>query len=325
MGISHEFLESHIREWEERLKEAAYPHRAKWPSRLFHHSPLENAIAILKGGCLRSRSDPQNMRRRDVAAAGVIDNRVDAHHFVRLYFRPRTPTQYHIEGIRKPADCRYDGAHAPVLIMFVLDGRPVLALEDVCFSDRNMQLGDAIPGKTQEYFSSIPFHKVYHEGSTSDHSIFHHRCAEVLAPSPLSLDFTLQWVYCRSEAERDTLLYFLERDASAWAPKIKVSDDLRVFEKTYCYVETVNLSRTGVIFQLNPRRDRGANHIRVCVWNAQGRQVVNFVNHSLPALPPQGKRWRVGAKFGEGVYRIRIDIEGHLAYENVLALDEAPF
>lgn len=37
-----------------------------------------------------------------------------------LYFRPRTPTQFHNEGIRPPLQRGQSGAHCPVPIFFVL-------------------------------------------------------------------------------------------------------------------------------------------------------------------------------------------------------------
>jgi ssDNA thymidine ADP-ribosyltransferase, DarT len=117
MALSAVEAEAHIRKWEQNLDQKYYAHRKHWPSRLFHHAPLENAVQILVEGVLRSRSDPDIQLARDVAGAGVIDAREEAHKFVRFYFRPRTPTQFHIEGIRKTEECEFS-FQAPVLVMF---------------------------------------------------------------------------------------------------------------------------------------------------------------------------------------------------------------
>lgn len=154
MALSAAFVDRHIATWRQKLTSEFYPHRKHWPSHLFHHTPLENALRILQDGCLLSRNDGQDRRVKDVAAQGVIDNRDHAHGHVRLYFRPKTPTQYHIEGIRKDGDCAYPNAHAGVLIMFLLDARAVLTAPEVQFSDKNMQLGSAVPGSDEAYFSS---------------------------------------------------------------------------------------------------------------------------------------------------------------------------
>jgi hypothetical protein len=72
MALAPAFIDAHIHKWETALKSAFYPYRQKWPSRLFHHAPIENALKILTDGHLRSRADPKNQRTKDVAAAGVI-------------------------------------------------------------------------------------------------------------------------------------------------------------------------------------------------------------------------------------------------------------
>lgn len=326
MGLSKEFLNTHIQEWEHKLSGPVYPHREKWPSHLFHHAPLENAVSILNSGTILSRNDSSRLRTRDVAAAGVIDYSIRAHSFVRLYFRPRTPTQYHVEGVQKAGDNPYgENVHAPVLMMFVLDSRSVLSSDGVFFSDANMQSG-AIENSSETFFRTIPFDKVYHEGGTrSDRSIISRRCAEVLVPSPLSLDDKLRWVYCRSEAERATLLQALSASASRWERKIRVSDDLKVFEKRFTFVEKVSLINEGVIFRLNPRADLRLISVSLEVRDATGGMCVRMNNAEIPASPPKAAAWQVKAKLTPGLYRVIIRLEGHEAYNCTLMLDELPF
>jgi hypothetical protein len=322
MGLSPSFVQSHIDKWEARLDSPNYPHRKKWPSRLFHHSPLDNAIEIIRDGNLRSRSDPDNPRIADVAACGVIDTRSEPHSWARLYFRPKTPTQYHIEGIRRAGECRYgENAHAPVLYMFVFAARQVLTRSDVCFCDRNMQISTAIHGDSENYFSNIPFDKVYHEGMIGgDRSIIEHRCAEVLSPSPLPLNETLQWIYCRSEAERATLLYRLGNAAYLWRERIRVSDDLKVFQRDYTFVEDVEIASDGVVFQLNPRLDRQKVNILIEARNLKGALLFSFASNmaARPDLP--AKRWKVNHNFSNGRYHVRITLEGFLAFERQIWL-----
>jgi hypothetical protein len=318
MALTEAFIDAHIAKWEAALRVPSYSYREKWPSRLFHHAPIENAVQIITDGHLRSRSDPANQREKDVAAAGVIDHREHAHNFARLYFRPKTPTQWHIEGIRKAGECKFgDKAHAPVLIMLVFDAKRVLSISSVSFCDRNMQLGSAQPGDTEEYFSAIPFQKVFHEGGTGgDSTIKDHRCAEVLVPSPLSLAGNLQWVYCRSSAERDTLIHLLGKLGPAWAKRILVSSDLLVFHREYAFVDEVSLADSGVVFQLNPRVDRKMLDVSVQVWDARGARIINFRNRDMAATPnPPVKRWRVSHPLLDGKYHIQIELDGHLAFK----------
>lgn len=173
MALRPAFVDAHIADWQRCLTSPYYPHRKHWPNHLFHHAPMENAVAILHDGYLRSRNDAQNNRPIDVAAPGVIDSRDHAHDRVRLYFRPKTPTQWHIEGIRKVGECNYgEATHAAMLVMFALDAKLVLTKPDIMFSDQNMQLGATVPGSDEAYFSNIPFAKVFSEGGTGgDRSI----------------------------------------------------------------------------------------------------------------------------------------------------------
>jgi len=209
MGLSAGFINAHIAAWEARLNTPFQTYRAQWPSRLFHHAPVENAALILKHGRLLSRIQSEGRRAVDVAPPDLIGSRTRPHEFARLYFRPRTPTQFLIEGIRKPSEY-YQGKHAPVLVMFVFDARKVLALDEVRFSDANMQSQWTTDGNTEAFFSGIDWQSVFHNSPTQERGIRRRRCAEVLAPSPLPLRDNLQWVICRSQAERAMLLSALE-------------------------------------------------------------------------------------------------------------------
>lgn len=164
MPLSEGEVDAHIEKWESALAAGSYPHRRYWPSRLFHHSPIENAVRILNEGYIRARRDPENAVQRDVAGRNVINLRHDAHDFVRFYFRPKTPTQFHIEGIRKEDECEEFGVHAPILIMFVFRAKPILTNAGTRFSDENMQRGSALVGDDLGFFRTIPFEKVYQEG-----------------------------------------------------------------------------------------------------------------------------------------------------------------
>lgn len=326
MALSEAFVAAHIRHWQAQLNQPWYNHRRYWPECLFHHAPLENAAAILASGMLRSRNDPNNPRPRDVAAREVNAAREHAHDRVRLYFRPKTPTQYHIEGIRKSGECRFgDETHAPVLVMFILNAQHILSMPDTQFCDRNMQRGDAIPGDTEAYFADIPFAKVYHEGPTGgDEAITYHRCAEVLPRSPLDLDHCLKAVLFRSEPERDTLLTLLGRDRARWAGRCYVSDALKASEKRYSFVQEIGMTREGVTFLLNPRFDGLGVKISIQVWNGTGQFVVRFDHLNLPAASPQG-RWIYNHAFDDGLYRVRVEIEDHLAYDANIPLGPALF
>jgi hypothetical protein len=326
MALRHDFIVAHIERWQAELNKPWYNHRRYWPDCLFHHAPIENAAAILASGSLRSRNDPENPRPRDIAAREVNAARAHAHDRVRLYFRPKTPTQFHIEGIRKPGECRFgDETHAPVLVMLILDAQRILAMPNTQFCDRNMQRADAEPADSEAYFATIPFDKVYHEGPTGgDESIIYHRCAEVLPQSPLDLEHCLRAAFFRSEAERDTLLNLLGHHRARWAGRCHVSDALKVFEKRYSFVREIGMTREGVTFRLNPRVDRRGVKISIQIWDVTGKFIARFDHADLQAAPPEGQ-WIYNRVFDDGVYRVRVELEDHLAYYADIPLGPALF
>lgn len=328
MALSEQFIDRHIARQRERLTSEFYPHRKHWPGRLFHHAPIENAVAILRDSFLRSRNDDANLAPRDVAAPGVIDARTHAHDSVRMYFRPKTPTQWHIEGIRKPGECTYGNeTHAGVFVMFALDAKTILMNSRVTFSNQNMQLGSTTPGNTENYFQNIDFEKVYHEGTTGgDRSITDTRCAEVMVPSPLPLEDCLKAIYLRSDPEQETLLHLLGDQRERWAPFCQVSDNLKVFQKDYTFVQVLRLSGDGVVFRLNPRKDRRTIKIQINVYDSSGRLVANFFNNDHAAHPsPPFDEWIWERSFNDGLYIVEIFLEDTLAYRAHLQLGDALF
>ncbi|MFT3728748.1 MAG: DarT ssDNA thymidine ADP-ribosyltransferase family protein [Terricaulis sp.] len=329
MGLRREFVDAHIAKWVAQLTHTYfYPHRAKWPPRLFHHTPIENAARILRSGALLSRTASESSRVLDIADPEIVNTRDRAHDFVRLYFRPRTPTQFWIEGIRRPSEYFKGNKHAPTLIMLVFDARSILSIDGVRFSDGNMQSANTCDGDDENFFSTIDFDRVFHEGpfNRSDPHVIVRRCAEVLAPSPLPLE-NLSFIYCRSAAERDFLLYKLGDAASKWERRVLVSDDIRVFEKRYTFAEHVSLSQQGVFFELAPRADAAPVNLDVQVKSLfGGKQYVQWGPANLATTNTAGgRRWRIDASLPSGAYIVIIRLEGCLAYENVLFVEDDPF
>ncbi|MGR3373714.1 DarT ssDNA thymidine ADP-ribosyltransferase family protein [Pseudooceanicola nanhaiensis] len=327
MALSDAFVDRHIAYWTSELEASYREYRKHWPRFLFHHAPLENAVGILNDGHLRARNDPHRTSALDVAAQGVIDNSTAAHDRVRLYFRPRTPTQFHIEGIQKPGECHYGAnAHAPVLVMFVLDAKSILTRPDVQFSDRNMQRLDVRTGSDEAFFNTIDFAKVYHEGGTGgDSSIIACRCAEVLPTTPLRLTDHLEGIWCRSEPERDTLLHKLGGGRAAWEKQCQVSEALKVFDKRFAFVEALSLSQEGVSFRLNHRHDLGTISLNIEAFDETGVRRVNYQNSAFTTYNTSGGRWIHRTNLAPSNYAVRVSIDGHLAFEANIALEDSLF
>lgn len=110
--------------------------RQWWPRFLFHFTDVQNAANILQDGCLLSRSTAVSLGHMvtDNASPDIIGQTDPAWAgYVRLYFRPRTPTQYRNEGFR-PEGQRELGAHCPVPVFFLFDAESVLCRADSLFT-----------------------------------------------------------------------------------------------------------------------------------------------------------------------------------------------
>jgi hypothetical protein len=325
MGLSPDVVHAHIDHWKRHLGKGNRPHRRNWPARLFRHEPLENAVRILQSGVLLSRNDAATAIKRDIAPADIITSRAAAHGSARLYFRPKSPTQYHIEGIRKPNEL-YQSRQAPVLIMMLFQAEAILTHPNVEFSDGNMQSRRTRTGNTEADFRSLPFNLIYHDGNFDPHSaegedIVRRRCAEVLLPSPLQLSKNLQAVLCRSPAERATLLHLLGDSADQWSDKVKVFTRPGLFENRYAYLNTVDGGPDGVAFTLHPRRDGASVTTALWVWDGNGDQRVHFG----PTELDPAKRQILRQSLEPGTYLSRLELESCLAYEAPFMIDELPF
>jgi len=96
--------------------------RKWWPYYIYHFTNIDNAVQILNNGFIYSRNNALNMglMESDNASPQVIEQTNDQWaDYVRLYFRPRTPTQFNNEGFRPKEDRALD-SKCPVPIFFFL-------------------------------------------------------------------------------------------------------------------------------------------------------------------------------------------------------------
>ena len=131
---------------------------------------------------------------------------------VRLYFHPRTPTQHQVEGFRPAGGLGSLGKHMPVPIFLLFDAKEILTRKTTRFSTGNLSQNPPV-GEDAAFFESIPFEKIYHDSWMREEEkseIKFHRHAEIIVSHELDLD-GLRRIWCRSEAEYQTLLHLLPR------------------------------------------------------------------------------------------------------------------
>lgn len=315
-------IEQHIEQWSARLG-----NRGWWPRYAYHFTDVNNATKIIRAGYIYSRSEckKQGLMVVDNASPEIIQNtRPEYFDFVRLYFRPKTPTQFNNEGIRPIGKRKLGGAHCAIPIFFCFDALELLSQDDTQFSIGSMARDNVLYSGEQELFEQIPFNYVFHNGSfTQDQkdTIIFHRHAEVLVPNSLPLSPSLRFIACRTSAERQTLIHLLPANIRrSWLPKIRIAD-LDLFERKWVFIEEVVVVDDVVTFRFNPNtiipgpfevkveyRENGSDIVRE--WHGIESSLKETLNVRIP-----------DATSG----RISLYLDDSLAFSDTVLFDVLPF
>ena len=244
--------------------------------------------------------------------------------YVRLYFRPRTPTQYHSEGFRT-SDRLELGAHCPVPVVMLFDSLEILTREDTQFSEGNLA-ANARTGKDAAFLRRIPFEMVYHDSwfePSEKKDIIFHRHAEVIIPNELELS-PLRFVACRTQAEYETLLHLLEPEArEKWSGHIGLGMKANLHYRRWTFIEEVELTREKIRFQFNPSsKTPGPFRANVQISeDATGGKYAwrsdAYMGNSTLEINLRGLRH-------PEAYRVRLELDGNLAYANRYQDEQIP-
>jgi hypothetical protein len=290
--------------------------RTWWPKCVFRTEHLEAAVEVLNSGRLLSRAAAEvaGCIRFDSASPGVISGTADQwKRYVRLYFRPRAPTQYVNEGFRPASHYQY-GAHCPVPIVFVFDSHAVLARGDSEFSIGNLARG-ARTGCTAEFLRSIPFHDVYHDSwfdpGERDRIVFH-RHAEVIVPDVMDLS-ALRFVGCRSQAEYETLLHMLAPEArTTWSSRIGLGIRANLHYRRWNFADQVAMSNDQIVFTFNSScTTRGPFRVEVNLTDAQSNAYRYVTDGDLD----QTLRMNLRSVRAPESYTVSLTLDGRIAYQ----------
>lgn len=242
--------------------------RKWWPKFFYHFTNMDNAFGILEKGWIYGRNEAieSHLMKTENASPSVISitqNKIKE--YARLYFRPRTPTQYHNEGY-KPRHIRDElvNANCPVPIFFFFDSESVLKMDGVEFSEVSCAgRDDLMLLSGEDAFSKLPFSKIYHEGKVLPEfrdDIVKHRHAEVVRLGGLPIQGILKGIVCRSVAEKQTLLYLLKtRYAQLYSDYhnlIYYSPKLDLFFNNGIFVKSVEYINNNVMVKLNDKAKR---------------------------------------------------------------------
>ena len=76
--------------------------RRWWPKFVFHYTDIRNAADILRDGYMYSRKHLEDEGKPIISSGSptvLAGTDIAIKDCVRMYFRPKTPTQYYAEGI----------------------------------------------------------------------------------------------------------------------------------------------------------------------------------------------------------------------------------
>jgi hypothetical protein len=228
--------------------------RRFWPRFFFHVTDVHNAASILASGRLvcRNRAQSTRLMVSDNASAEILGQTAPwLFDYVRLYFRPRTPTFFRNEGIR-PYGSRDLDAHCPMPVALLFDARDIAGRAGVQFSNGNLASPSALRGEGVTFLRGLDFRDIYHEGPMAESEkprLTSRRQAEVIVPGELGLG-ALRFVVTRSDPERQTLLTLL-RDRGVATP-VDITVDPGLFHGQWTYIERVALIERQVRLVFNP-------------------------------------------------------------------------
>lgn len=300
--------------------------RKWWPNFLFHFTDITNAVNILEKNKLLCRSEIENTaeHKKDIASQEILrDTKPVWKNYVRLYFRPKTPMLYQIEGIRPKSELKFGGAHCPVPVVFLFNSVPILTRKHVKFSDGNLAstLWTRV-GEDAEFFRRMPFEQIYHTGSLHNLGyidkfiVKRNRHAEVIVPKELDLG-DLNSIWCRTQAEFDTLIYLINDEACRrWKEKIGVASRVLLFNENWTFVKKVVYHQSSVEFILNHGFPRGPFDVKVTVKDMETGKIYIYseqnktLNESLIVNNPD----EIHGKFIEVLF----EIDGDTAYKCTL-------
>lgn len=307
--------------------------RRWWPNFAFHYTDIRNAQRILEDGKLYSRLQVERLGKLVVSSGSpdiLAGTSLDVRDCVRLYFRPQTPTQFHAEGVHSKqslAKSRFPHAHCPTPVFFLFDAPAVLSLPNSHFSDRGLGGSDYHLGTTLSDLKALPWKRIYHQGwidwSEPDraHAIVACRNAEMIVPQKLDLQF-LRFIYCRSEAEKDTLLHLLSPNLrQKFRAEIFASNRSELFFRRRTFIESATLLADGFQLRFSPDTEcPGPFRLRIEITTTQ-TMIQENEDFTL------GPSYEYVATFRQPIhrYKIQVTLDDHLVYANRFVEITLPF
>ncbi len=301
---------------------------SQWPNYFFQYSPLENAIKILTDGSLISRNqlDASVEDYKDCASDDVIGiTNSFVKDYVRFYFRPRSPTQFHTEGIKTVNELKFKDAHCPLPYFFLFDSIETSLLPGVLFSNMNCSRSEVEFGNDVTFLESLNFDEIYFKGgyNSSLHPMRqYYKSTEVLVPSPLGLPSNIR-IIARSQAEKETLMYSLNFDSRiTWGPRISTDQDIDCYFYYWTFIREVYIIGGTLYLRMHYGYSRDVrHHFNVTIGDKTGTMLseinqdikLNEKNPTYMVNSPAISKLKAG-----DIAVIQIKIDDNIAYNSTV-------
>lgn len=234
--------------------------RRGWFKYCYHFSHVENIVSILNDGRLLSRNQAirEGKMKTDNASRKVIEQtKPEYKDYVRFYFRPKSPTQYHNEGFKTKEQLEISelGAQCAVPVFLLLDIRKLLSHPACLFTETSLAASGPVSlYSTPEEFNQLPFDKIYHDKALSTDEkrlIIGHRHAEIIIANSVSLDDYLKKIVVRTPAEKETLLALMSEELrDKYENYIQIDSSNIMFFSKWTYFHTAQLKSEDMSFDL---------------------------------------------------------------------------
>ena len=295
----------------------------RWTKFIFHFSDVHNIVSILNSGKLysRARAIELGLMQNDNANSNVIDNTVEAYKdYVRLYFGAKTPTQYMNEGIKSKHKIVND-AHCPVPVFLLFDFVKLLASENVRFSGGNLASSGVDIYTNIEDLERLEFNYIYHREPLPSERLRNHiqycRHAEVLVLNEVNIDKFLKYVYVRSQAEKETLLYGLnDNTIERLKNKVIVFSRDGLFWAKELFVNSVTLKRNNIEVELSIAP---LEIFEIVLYGKDLETEKSFETLIEGNISQHVFSWHLrNYNIAKKGFYFKIEIDGNIVYQNIL-------
>ena len=307
-----------VADFSKRLKERYS--NSYWPKYLFHYADLENALSILSEDAIYSRNlvKEKKIHRIDSAGPEIISG-TDPQFldYARLYFRPRTPPLFRVEGF---IPNRGTEKHCPLPIYFLFKWDRIFGLQGVRFSNGNLASNHRQVFDNVADLESMNFGLIYHDTFLPNDdpvlkdNIIKARCAEVIVPGQIPIRDNLFCIVCRSVAERETFLNLLNpKQLETYSGRTVVRPEC--FHLKRQYVRAVTMGPSNVRFWYKfPRSQLPFKYHYMLSCSGK-------VSPHATTEPLAGFKW----DREPGQYEVELRIDDHLAYKGIYYPVTEPF